>query len=180
MEFHMSRYFPFLAALLILPSCAALTEMSCNSRSWYTFGYEDGVNGRSVNELHDLNKNCSSVGLVPNQDEWMQGYKRGQSEYCTPRSAYEVGKRGDSLSGICTAGELSSMREAHRNGYHHYQLTEEMRQLKDEKSALESQLADLDDTASDSQRRRLVSQIDSLDNRIDTLRTIRVVNFIFD
>ncbi len=175
----MPRYLPTLAVLLLLPSCGPLIENYCNSKDWHQSGYDSGFSGASSTAFESDRSTCASVGITADREGWMRGHRRGVQEYCTIDNAYEIGKRGDRISTVCTPDQRNRMSAAHRDGLKHYEFTKRIRDLQSQRRDEERRLAATPKTNEDGsvnpEYRRLQRRIDDLRDRIADLRDLQLL-----
>lgn len=126
MMFRLGRMF---LAVSILAACASLTEEQCLEGNWFGIGQRDGIRGASFSRLKDHVKACSEVGIVPNQSLWEEGRRDGLQRYCTPASAYQIGRRGRPINNVCSTAQYNAMQAAFSHGQHYYELTREIEDL---------------------------------------------------
>lgn len=161
--------------LLVLAACASLSEGQCKAGDWRGIGYEDGTKGAQLSRLTDHRKACSEFGIVPDQSEWLAGRDQGLVVYCTPDTAFQEGKRGRSVSPVCTPQQLSAMRQANSFGLRYYELGEEKKRLENERWSIDQRLRSLsgDDDAARAERRQLQRERAHLDGRISQIERDR-------
>ena len=116
-------------AVCVLAACASLTEEECLNGDWRSIGLNDGVQGMTSSRLQDHAKACSEVGIVPDQRAWESGRRDGLVQYCTPSSAYQVGRSGRSISNVCSARQYEGMQSAFFHGQQYYDLGREIDDL---------------------------------------------------
>lgn len=128
----MLKYFLALSAVLFLASCASLTEDECRAGNWESIGFVDGTNGRLQSYISEHGKACSDLGIVPDTATWLKGRLEGLKTYCTPQSAYQVGRRGREMNPVCSAEQASDLKLANFYGLRFYEIDTEIDQLEDE------------------------------------------------
>ncbi len=165
------KYFA-LVLLLPLAACATLSESECRSANWYDIGVKDGANGRADDFILQHAKACNEHGVIPVAKPWREGRQEGLKRYCTPRNAYEVGKRGASLSPVCPAANLGMLYAANDRGKDWHRIGREISDVEREIRDINSRLADL--PADDPARASLMSQRSFLRLDLLTLRTQRL------
>ena len=169
-----------LAATMILPSCASISESECAAGNWDDLGYRDGLNGVERGQIAEYSTKCSEYGFATDSREYSRGYERGLALYCVPEKAYDKGRSGGSYNGVCI-GTLyaDEYREAYAQGSAEYQIEAEHQRLI---SRIEEYDEDIDyvrarmrdDETSEEEYKRLRLKRDRLeDERSNTLRDLR-------
>lgn len=118
--------------ILGLAACASLTKQECLDGNWRQIGIEDGIAGRLPERLQDHAKACAEVGVMPDATAWESGRREGLKTYCTPASAYQVGRKGRRISAVCTPSQRQSMNAAYSHGQQYYDITQEIDELERE------------------------------------------------
>ncbi|MBS0126623.1 DUF2799 domain-containing protein [Thetidibacter halocola] len=154
---------------LALAACATLNQDQCVSGDWREIGQRDGQNGRTADYIAQHVKACAEYGVTPDRTAWEQGRKTGLTAYCTPARAYDEGRDGRSLSPVCPASSLPALTAAHAKGREYLSLTNQIRELRDEISDLNREMA----TADPAQRARIFARINMLNARLMTVEARR-------
>lgn len=89
------------AAMAGCGSKGSVSENQCRAGDWETLGYRDGVHGQRSTRLLAHQDACGEIGIVPDRDTYLVGWRDGIAEYCRPDRGYEVGLRGRALPGVC-------------------------------------------------------------------------------
>ena len=165
------KYFALSASFLFLAACATLSEDQCRSGDWYSIGRNDGANGRQANFITQHAKACRDYSIRPVVSEWERGRQDGLRQYCVPSNAYEVGPRGRHLSPVCPAADLPRLERANARGLTYHRITQDMREVQNDISSLNSQIAAL--PPGDPSRGALISERSTLRLELLTLRTQR-------
>lgn len=122
-----------LGAIVTSAGCATLTKEQCTMGNWQAIGYTDGVAGYYADRLASHAKACAKTGVSPDYQAWERGRQQGLKQYCTPTNAYELGRRGQQLNGVCPANMANQLQQLNAQGREYYtlnnQLLEEQRQL---------------------------------------------------
>ncbi len=84
---------PLLAALLVA-GCASstLSKDECRTVDWRTVGYEDGVAGRSGEQIGRHRQACAEYGVTPDLDAYRAGRAEGLREFCQPNNGSLAGR----------------------------------------------------------------------------------------
>ena len=89
--------------MLALTSCAShLSKMQCETISWKAEGYQDAANGELPRDLNSAVADCAKFNVTVNTKQYMQGWRQGAHEYCTPsrETGFLDGQAGNSLNAI--------------------------------------------------------------------------------
>lgn len=161
----------FLLALPILAACASLSEDECRAGDWVEIGREDGADGRRAEFIRTHAKACAEYGIRPDVTAWEKGRQEGLKLYCTPRRAWEVGTRGQSLSPVCPAELMPALTRANDRGYDLWEVERRIDDTEREIREIRTLLSKLppDDPA----RSRYLSELTFLDLRLLRLRAER-------
>jgi hypothetical protein len=94
---------PALFATLLLGGCASssLSKDECRTVDWRTIGYEDGVAGRSAEQIGRHRQACAEHGVTPDLDAYRAGRAEGLREFCQPRNGYRAGASGQAYYDSC-------------------------------------------------------------------------------
>ncbi|MEJ6713939.1 MAG: DUF2799 domain-containing protein [Rhodobacterales bacterium] len=79
-------------------------------------GLSDGHMGLTEDYLAQLRQTCSSAGVQPNAAEWLRGHAAGVLAYCTPKSAYLLGRAGQKISAVCSKTAIEKMQRGYNFG----------------------------------------------------------------
>lgn len=127
----MFKKFLVASPLLLIMSCASLSEDSCRAGDWGAIGFDDGKNGKLESYIYEHREACADYGIAPDVTTWLKTRIEGLKYYCTPESAYNVGRRGRDLSPVCEANQ-SDLRLANFYGQRYYEISEEIDDIDDE------------------------------------------------
>lgn len=127
----MFKKFLVVSPLLLIMSCASLSEDSCRAENWGAIGFNDGKNGRLESYINQHREACADYGITPDVTTWLKTRVEGLKHYCTPENAYSVGRRGRDLSPVCETNE-SNLRLANFYGQRYYEISEEIDDIDDE------------------------------------------------
>lgn len=109
-----------IGSISLLSSCATLSKQECIVGDWQAIGYNDGVAGYSVERLAAHSKACAKVSVAPDYQAWERGRELGLQKYCTADSAYNLGRRGNTLNNVCPAAMMSNLRKINQQGQQYY------------------------------------------------------------
>jgi len=153
-------------AAIALASCAPISEDACRGGNWGSIGLEDGKEGKSLSILDKYAQRCAEFGVAPDQDVYLAARQSGLQFYCTPQNAYQVGRDGGRLNKVCQPGVQASISPAFNQGKRYYEVTEEIRRIRDRQDDLRDQLRALRDQTPvqglDAQRLTIRSKIEDL------------------
>ena len=160
-----------ISPVVFLMSCASLNEEACRTGNWESIGYNDGVRGRAESYVNEHREACGEYGITPNTAVWLRGRIEGLKQYCTPDSAYTVGRRGNEINNVCPAAQTSELRLANFFGLRYYEINREIDALEDEVDQIEFTLST--DFTGDLTPEQMQLQNFYLSQIIDLQRSIR-------
>lgn len=168
------------ACSVLLASCASMSPEECKVADWTKRGYSDALRGNTV-RLLDYQQDCAKVGVVPNQQAYLNGYNNGARQFCTYENGFKAGEERGSASDICNKPELGdAFHKGLRKGKKLYKKHKEILNKEIEVSKIESTIKDV--RAGKKQlsaqeldllyreKALLNKEIDSLEDQIDDLR----------
>jgi len=82
-------------------SSSTLTREECRTVDWRTIGYEDGVAGRSGEQIGRHRQACAEHGVTPDLDAYRTGRAEGLREFCQPHNGYRAGASGQAYYDSC-------------------------------------------------------------------------------
>lgn len=164
----MRRTLALLAAIVVLGSCATLSEEECVAGDWAAIGRADGAEGRGFERLEAHRRACARAGVTPDATAWEQGRQRGLRLYCTPAKAYQVGRSGRSIAPGCVQAELAGMSPAFERGRNYFRIAEDIRRIESDAEDLARAAAAL--AADDPRRGAILARRSMLRSRITLLR----------
>ncbi len=108
---------PLLATLLGAGcTSSTLSKDECRTVDWRTIGYEDGVAGRSGEQIGRHRKACAEYGITPGLDAYRAGRAEGLREFCQPNNGYRAGASGQIYYDSCPAELAPAFLAAYENG----------------------------------------------------------------
>lgn len=120
--------------LLALTGCATtstLKQADCTLANWQEVGRMDGQRGASSQEILRHSKTCQGKA-TPDRKLWEQGRQEGLKSYCTIDNAYNMGRMGYTLQGVCDVGDTKTLEDLHRAnlmGLQQYEMSERISHL---------------------------------------------------
>lgn len=112
--------------IVILSGCNTLSKNECLSADWNLIGYQDGYNGFEKSRLKRHQQSCAQYRVTPNLEQYLDGYTRGNQEFCQPENGFHQGVKGYTFVNTC-AGEFSQQfRDAYLQGRAIYDLKKEI------------------------------------------------------
>ena len=157
-----------LAGLVFLTGCATLNEQECRTANWRDLGIKDGRNGQPASRIETHRKACSEYGILPQEQQYLDGRKEGLQEYCRIDNAFRSGLNGQQYQGVCVPSIDMLFRRCNEAAYAVYQSREEIERLDRDSAYKERRLRDKDLT--DRERSRLRDEIRDLDRKLSRLR----------
>lgn len=161
-------------------SCAPIESVSpqqCEGGDWTGIGFADGQAGRSAEYVSRHQDACAKVGIAPNVTAWRAGRERGLKTYCTPQNAYQVGRDGSDLSGVCPASAAIDLNRANAQGRKYHAIGREISSLRTKSSDIDTKLFFLGTPQNEEQareRRRLLREQEQIKTRISRLELERI------
>jgi hypothetical protein len=99
-----------------LAGCASMSRNECVTVDWRTVGYEDGVLGRTGDQIGRHRKACADYGIAPDLDAYQAGRAEGLREYCQADNGFRVGSEGARSGGPCPADLAPVFTAAYESG----------------------------------------------------------------
>lgn len=130
-----------LCGVLLLSSCATLSQQECLVGNWQTIGYNDGAAGYDSSRLAAHTKACAKANVAPDYQAWERGRTIGLKQYCTASNAYNIGRSGRALNNVCPAAMTSLLQTRNQQGQEYYALN---KQLDEDKRRLEKYRIEFD------------------------------------
>ena len=162
-----------LGALVVLASCASLSETQCRSGDWERIGLRDGADGRSPDFIATNADACADYGITPDVAAWEAGRQEGLKLYCTPSRAYDRGVDGFTFrEEVCPAEMQTTLSRANRSGLRLHEIEDDISDTRREILHVESRLAKLPDD--DPTRATLLRELSFLRLALMQLRTSRL------
>jgi hypothetical protein len=109
-----------LAALVIAGCSSTMSKDECRTVDWRTIGYEDGVAGRSGDQIGQHRRSCAGYGVTPDLDAYRAGRAEGLREYCQPHNGYRAGVSGAAYYDVCPADLAPAFVAEYDSGYELY------------------------------------------------------------
>ena len=99
-----------------LAGCASMSKNECVTVDWRTVGYEDGVAGRTGDQIGRHRQACADHGVAPDLDAYQSGRTEGLREYCQPNNGFRVGTSGARFGGPCPTDLAPAFTAAYDSG----------------------------------------------------------------
>jgi len=110
------KNFHFLVCLMLLTSCASLSEKDCKNANWQDIGRKDGLRGSSSDRLASHREACAEYGISPVDSEYQSGFSVGNNEYCINKGKSD-GKAGREGKTPSTCGTSKNYKSSFSEGY---------------------------------------------------------------
>ncbi|WP_339931425.1 DUF2799 domain-containing protein [uncultured Brevundimonas sp.] len=133
------------ASVLMLGSCATMSEDQCLAGDWGNQGYADGRSGQPVSRLESHTEACAKYGVVPDAPSYYSAREDGLREYCTPARGFQVGREGSGYADVCPPQLEADFLPAYRDGQIVYAAEQALSSARSSVSSLGSRAEDLDD-----------------------------------
>lgn len=127
----------------MLNGCASLSKEECMIGNWQGIGFTDGAAGYSANRISAHQKACAKVGVSANYKAWEQGRQEGLLRYCTKANAYNLGKRGERLNGVCPIYVVDELLAINQKGLQQHHLNTQINNDKKQKDKYITELKKL-------------------------------------
>jgi len=88
--------------LLLLASCASMSDKECRAGNWQAVGQRDGAEGYSASRLNDHAEACGEFRIVPDSVAYERGRSQGLVSYCQPLVGRSKGVDGASYNNVCS------------------------------------------------------------------------------
>jgi ribosome modulation factor len=172
-----------LGALLIAGCSTTMNKDECRNVDWRTVGYEDGVAGRSGEQIGLHRKACAEYGVTPDLDAYRAGRAEGLREYCQPHNGYRAGATGVTYYDVCPADLAPAFTAAYDSGREIYVRERRVADTDAQIEARRAELARLEDalarnafdfisqTATPEQRTQAVLDTKQVAERIGRLKS---------
>lgn len=121
-----------------LASCATLDKEDCLSADWQLIGFNDGAAGYETKRLAQHREACAEYGVVPQIDDYLQGYDRGARRYCTAINGYDTARAGQAFSPVCSGDLRPAFAYGFERGMEAHRQVERLADVKDQLSDLKS------------------------------------------
>ena len=172
----MNFRFLLLAPFALLSACDPISEDQCKSGDWSGIGLSDGKRGKPASLIDEYAEICGEFGISPARTTYLAARTQGLKTYCTPQSAYQVGRRGSDLSPVCSPEQVANMQAAFNHGKTYHEIASIIEALGDEIDELQSVLKAFPNTPSEEEAERIARinrRIERLEDRVFDLERDR-------
>ncbi len=104
----------------IAVSCDTVSEQQCQTLNWANKGYSDGASGKTRSALSSHIQACSKYGMNVDTSLYLEGYKKGISQYCTYDTGFSLSEQGNSYVSVCSGSLASEFRRGYEDGARRY------------------------------------------------------------
>jgi len=115
--------------LLIVSSCATLSESECESANWEIIGLEDGSQGRDASYIGKHRRACSDYNISPDLNAYLQGRASGLKQFCTQQNGFNRGASGQLNNNVCPFELARTFNIGYYQGVKVYKLQSEINHL---------------------------------------------------
>jgi Protein of unknown function (DUF2799) len=135
---------------------------------WYEVGRQDGISGEPAKKFRSYILMCEHTkSRLPNKDLYDAGRGIGLAEYCTPKSAQQLGKMGTPYNDICPP-------HLKEDFAHNYALGQRMFELNSAKNEIDSKIQELTnmlrkDPEIGGKKRELQAELNHLKNQLSSV-----------
>ena len=172
----------YVFALLILSSCATLSESECKTANWEIIGLEDGSQGRKTSYIGEHRQACSKYNISPELDVYLKGRLNGLKQFCTESNGFNRGESGYSNDHVCPSSLAKVFDLGYKQGIKLYTLRSEinhlqnkiisrrehLKEIKDSKIALEDEL--VKNSTKEIRRREILVILKELDEETEHIK----------
>jgi len=161
---------------LLLAACstATMNKDECRAVDWRTVGYEDGVAGRSGEQIGEHRRACAAYGVTPDLEAYRAGRAEGLREYCQPHNAYRAGTSGAVYYDGCPADLAPAFVKAYDAGHELYVRERRVSDTDEEIAHKRRQIAYLEDRVAN-QGFRFISEDATPEERVDAVLDTRQI-----
>jgi hypothetical protein len=142
--------------ILFLAGCATIPEEKCASVDWYELGVMDGRAGYPTDRIAQHREACARTGIIPNENQYLEGRKIGLGEYCRLDNAIPEGLSGRPYRDVCDYSFTRLYKAAHEV----YSLKSRIRTNMDKASYKEAEFRKEKNADSRDQLRSEIREID--------------------
>jgi len=129
-----------LGTLLLAGCSSTMNKDECRTVDWRTIGYEDGVAGRSGEQIGQHRRACAGYGVTPDLEAYRAGRAEGLREYCQPHNGYRAGVNGAAYYDVCPADLAPAFVTAYDSGH---ELYIRVRRVSDTDAQIEARRAEI-------------------------------------
>jgi len=106
---------------LFLASCSNMKPQECAGANWKEIGYNDAIQGRTA-WLKSRSQACAKINLPMDTKAYLAGHNTGSKQFCTYKTGFAYGRRGEIRTNICKAPKLAKLFDAgYKEGWSEYQ-----------------------------------------------------------
>ena len=145
--------------LLFLAGCSTYSKSECENFNWENIGYQSALRGDQRTEMPShYRRECTQEHQVQiNQEQFLNGYKKGLVVFCSADGGKVLGKSGRSYKGTCPKTAEETFLKSYDSGRLDF-LVGRVSELEDKISRLNSDLSDKE------------REINNLESEISTLK----------
>lgn len=114
---HLSLY---VAIVIALSGCAAMSEKECLTADWQAIGFEEGAKGHDASGFERFRKSCAKHTVTADFNRFLAGHNKGLDQYCTFDSGLALGQQGKTYNTVCSRQTYPSFDDGHRAGVYQY------------------------------------------------------------
>lgn len=161
-----------LAALIALAGCAGMDKPTCVAADWRTVGYNDGVQGRTLDALEQHTNDCTRHGAPPQLEAYTTGRNSGLVVFCQPWQGYGYGLRNKAYAGVCPANLEPGFLAAYEDGRRQHRLQSSYDNLRRQVQRADRRIDSLDADLGNKERRLVAKDLDT-NQRLKLIDQIR-------
>ena len=149
-------------------STANMGQNECKAVDWKTIGYEDGVAGRSGEQIGVHRRACAKYGVIPDLEAYRLGRAEGLREFCQPHNGYRAGVTGAPYYDVCPADLAARFLAQYQAGHELYVHEQRVRDTDAQLNLKRAEIARLEDAAARSGL-RAIKETSTLDQRVQAV-----------
>ena len=112
----------FLILCFMLASCTSLSDDDCPQGSWSSIGADDAARGQPITLLSDHRKSCRRVGVIPDEEQYLKGYRHELVRFCSEASGFSYGRNGYAYQQTCPMQSEKRFLAGFERGHHLHEI----------------------------------------------------------
>jgi hypothetical protein len=164
----MNKILISISLLVLITSCATLSQSQCQSGDWYGIGLSDGAQGAGLSKLSQHRDSCGEYAIKINGEAWRNGRAEGLKQYCRTVNGYQLGRYGNQINNVCPNNLAGNFSRAYNYGMKIYILSQKLVEL--ESSLYDVEQAILDETLSREDRKHHLDDLKQLEREIHSTK----------
>ena len=121
------------ALVVLLSSCASLSEDECAYMSWHARGVMDGTEGEPASQIYDYQATCERYNIRVDANAYEEGRREGVAHFCTRENGFNLGMSGRTYKRACTPDNEDLFLSGYEPGSYMYSAWRQLRTARQEK-----------------------------------------------